>query len=83
MTGPKREELYLRVQNALAGEPTGLVLGVLLDSVAMAIGFAATDMENVDQMLATLPDDLRKQIVVNWDYLCSLRGSPSIQASRA
>lgn len=69
----ERQKVYTAIQMVTGGYPSMAVLLALCDSLAMTIGYMASDMRQADAVIDDLPADLKKAMRDNWPYLRDLR----------
>ena len=74
-TTDPRQELYERLQWALAGYRTDDAVGALTDSLAAVVGFSADDLAHGEVLLNTLAHDAVDSMRRNWGYLCQMKAA--------
>lgn len=77
-----RRNLYEDLQMQVAGHPVLDTVEALSDSLASSVAFAATSIENADQIIDNLARDMKKTVRDNWEYVRSVAANAS-DAGRA
>ena len=69
----ERHALYKAIQMQCTGHRAGDVLQALGASMASAVGFLASDLEQADELIDSLPADLKRIVRDNWEYLLEVK----------
>ena len=65
----ERHALYKAIQMQCTGHRAGDVLQAL----GSAVGFLASDLEQADELIDSLPADLKRIVRDNWEYLLEVK----------
>jgi hypothetical protein len=68
-----RKHLTDQLMMVMAGHPVNVTIAANCDSLASALGFAASSLAEADTLVDAFAADIKLSIRTNWNYLQAMR----------